>query len=211
MRTFLFAAACAGTALAWLLTGASAVQAAPPTAAPQPVLLRVWVPPNAEVWFNGARTSQRGPYREFVSPPIAAGRDYVYNMRVRWMNGSTPREETRTITVRAGQQVNLVYARPAGLEPYTVVSEPGSTTRFSFYPGEPATETSFYPSYESFYPSGAYGGDGTYVPATPFYLDYEYRGDEGTIQETPSRFYNENNYAPPGGPPGGWGGGVGEG
>jgi uncharacterized protein (TIGR03000 family) len=65
------------------------------------------VPAGAEVWFDGNRTKQTGTQREFVSPPLPAGRTYVYEVRVRWDRDGKPVEETRRVRVWANARVNL--------------------------------------------------------------------------------------------------------
>ena len=74
--------------------------------------INVRVPANAEVWFDGTRTSQTGSQRSFVSPPIQPGRDYVYEIRARWVQAGRPVEETRRIIVRAGDRDNLNFLTP---------------------------------------------------------------------------------------------------
>ena len=51
---------------------------APGSADPEPevpaaaALFRVRVPADAEIWFSGQETTQRGPYRLFVTPQMEA-------------------------------------------------------------------------------------------------------------------------------------------
>ena len=58
--------------------------------APEPVvprsaaLVRLGVPANAEVFFSGEKTQQRGESRSFVTPPLESGKKYVYHIKVRW-------------------------------------------------------------------------------------------------------------------------------
>jgi uncharacterized protein (TIGR03000 family) len=65
---------------------------------------RIWltVPADAQVWIGGDPTKQTGEYRHFVSPPLASGRSYTYDVRVRWMKDGKPVEEERRVSVRAG-------------------------------------------------------------------------------------------------------------
>jgi uncharacterized protein (TIGR03000 family) len=86
--------------------------------APQPAyripegaaLIQMEVPANAEVWFSGDETAQRGEFRSFVTPPLEAGRNYVYRVRVRWtdQNGETV-ERTQRVPVRPGDRLNLRF------------------------------------------------------------------------------------------------------
>jgi uncharacterized protein (TIGR03000 family) len=77
------------------------------------------VPAGAEVWFEGQKTRQTGAVRQFVSPPLPAGRDFVYEVRVRWEKDGKPVEETRRFRVYANAEVNLDLERAAaaGLSP----------------------------------------------------------------------------------------------
>jgi uncharacterized protein (TIGR03000 family) len=62
------------------------------------------VPPDAEVWFDGDKTSQTGPARAFVSPPLTPGQTYTYHVRARWVQNGKPEDQTRELHVQANQQ-----------------------------------------------------------------------------------------------------------
>jgi uncharacterized protein (TIGR03000 family) len=71
--------------------------------------------PNAELWFNDTPMRQRGEWRSFETPTLTLGRDYTYDARVRWtdpVSGAT-KEETRKITVHAGERLTVDFTRPA--------------------------------------------------------------------------------------------------
>ena len=51
------------------------------------------------------RSSQTGPYRQFVTPPLTAGKEYVYQVRVVWQAGAKEVAESRDITVRTGDRL----------------------------------------------------------------------------------------------------------
>jgi len=65
--------------------------------------IRIRIPANAEVWIGGEPTTQRGMMREFVSPPLATGKDFVYTVRARWMTDSGPEDQTREVHVQANE------------------------------------------------------------------------------------------------------------
>ncbi len=67
----------------------------------------IWirVPENAEIWVNGVKTKQSGESRYFFSPPLAAGKKYNYQMRVRWTKDGKPVEETQDLLVQAGATI----------------------------------------------------------------------------------------------------------
>jgi uncharacterized protein (TIGR03000 family) len=75
-----------------------------------PVRLEVRVQPDAELWIEGAKTVQTGPVRLFISPPIQPGRNYTYEMKVKWMDNGQERTRTETIKVEPGRlvRVNLI-------------------------------------------------------------------------------------------------------
>jgi uncharacterized protein (TIGR03000 family) len=72
------------------------------------------VPANAEVWFDGDKTSQTGPTREFVSPPLTPGQTYTYVVRARWTENGRPVDQTRELHVRANQQTIENFPAGAG-------------------------------------------------------------------------------------------------
>jgi uncharacterized protein (TIGR03000 family) len=74
--------------------------------------LRVIVPPNAVVWVAGERTTLTGPARDFLTPPLTPGRDYVYRVRARWMTESGPTEEMREVRIRANQTSEVDFTAP---------------------------------------------------------------------------------------------------
>jgi uncharacterized protein (TIGR03000 family) len=71
------------------------------------VQIDVVVPPAAEIWFNGVKTSQSGAYRQFVSPALTPGQDYHYNLEARWVEGGRTVTRTRTVTIHAGDHLSL--------------------------------------------------------------------------------------------------------
>jgi uncharacterized protein (TIGR03000 family) len=70
---------------------------------------RIWlhVPTDAEVWFEGAKTKQAGTLRYFFSPPLAAGKNYAYQVQVRWQKDGKPVERKRRIGVHAGDALQV--------------------------------------------------------------------------------------------------------
>jgi uncharacterized protein (TIGR03000 family) len=71
----------------------------------------VRVPANAEVIFEGAKTTQRGSSRRFVSPPLTPGGNYSYDIEARWMENGRQVSRTRHVPVRAGQVVRVDFLR----------------------------------------------------------------------------------------------------
>jgi uncharacterized protein (TIGR03000 family) len=69
----------------------------------------VEVPANAEVYLEGVKTRQTGTSRVFVSPPLTPGQQYVYEVRARWTENGQPVEQTRSLTVSAGQRITVRF------------------------------------------------------------------------------------------------------
>jgi uncharacterized protein (TIGR03000 family) len=82
------------------------------------VLINVRVPPNAEVWFDDQKTSQTGPTRSFITPPLNPDHDFVYHIRARWTENGRQVEKTRRIDVHAGDRlfVNFMGRRQEGMQ-----------------------------------------------------------------------------------------------
>jgi uncharacterized protein (TIGR03000 family) len=68
--------------------------------AAQAVSIRVFVPADARVEFDGPKTSSTGESRLYTSPPVPTGREYHYRLKV-LAEGKTV---TRDITVRPGAE-----------------------------------------------------------------------------------------------------------
>jgi uncharacterized protein (TIGR03000 family) len=69
--------------------------------------IRMHVPSDARVWFDGDATSQTGADRTFASPSLAPGREYVYHIRVQWDEKGQAVERNHDVTVHAGDRINL--------------------------------------------------------------------------------------------------------
>jgi uncharacterized protein (TIGR03000 family) len=72
-------------------------------------VINVKVAPEAEIAFDNFKTTQTGADRQFMTPPLEPNRDFTYELHVR-ANGA---EQTRKITVHAGQQLRLDLTQPA--------------------------------------------------------------------------------------------------
>jgi|GEM_PF-5309175 len=113
---------------ALLVTGkpAAADQSQPGPRAPgQVVHFAVMVPADAEVWFDGAKTTQAGPDREFISPPLRPGHSYSYDVRARWKDGGREVDRTRRVTFYAGDHLELDFM-PDRVQAQYSDSDPGS-------------------------------------------------------------------------------------
>jgi uncharacterized protein (TIGR03000 family) len=78
-----------------------------------PARVGVFVPADAQVWFDGHETSQPRRWREFISPPLLSGSDYHYEVRASW-KGEDGRvvDEKRSVAVHANGWVSVDFTRP---------------------------------------------------------------------------------------------------
>jgi uncharacterized protein (TIGR03000 family) len=112
----------------WLFTTAAAVLAAAPAAADAPATVTVTVPVGATLTIDGQRTEQMTAVRQFISPPLAAGRTYTYNLQATytWEGATVSRQ--RKIEVSAGSSVAVDMASaPAVAAPPAPGTKPRST------------------------------------------------------------------------------------
>src|SRR5207237_10503402 len=78
------------------------------------VHLQLLVPENAEVYFDGAKTSQTGKRREFTSPPLSPGNRYTYRVSVRYTGPDGKQvNDTRDIYIRPNDWFTIDFTRPA--------------------------------------------------------------------------------------------------
>src|SRR5262245_10476621 len=82
---------------------------------PAPAYLEVKLPANAELLVDGYRTRSRGPVRTLVTPPLARGDAYAYELTARWQDEGKSAERKRTATVRAGETTKVDFG--AGEKP----------------------------------------------------------------------------------------------
>lgn len=79
---------------------------------PTAALFRIHVPEDAEVFFSGDRTAQRGSERLFVSPPLEQGQSATYEVRARWQKDGKEMGETRRVIVHPGDRVTVDFLEP---------------------------------------------------------------------------------------------------
>jgi len=66
--------------------------------------IEVKVPANAQVWFDDAKTAQKGTDRYFSTPALPRGKSYVYEVRATWTDGEGRSvEQTKQVTVEPGK------------------------------------------------------------------------------------------------------------
>jgi uncharacterized protein (TIGR03000 family) len=78
----------------------------------EPATIEVLTPVNAEIWFDGHKTSQTGARRLFATPVLDKDQGYHYEVRVRrWIDGK-PIEESRIVSIRSGERITLAFPGP---------------------------------------------------------------------------------------------------
>jgi uncharacterized protein (TIGR03000 family) len=76
---------------------------------PAPAVIRVHLPADAVLWFEDRPTTTTGPVRLFVSPPLAAGQEYSYELRVTWSAGGKEIRRTQRVRIRAGDRATVDF------------------------------------------------------------------------------------------------------
>jgi uncharacterized protein (TIGR03000 family) len=90
--------------------------AVPVLTAPPPdnlARVRVVVPADAKVSFDGKATRQTGTVRHYESPALTPGHDYSYEIKATWSENGKEVTRTRKVDVRANSRVT-VNLTPAG-------------------------------------------------------------------------------------------------
>jgi uncharacterized protein (TIGR03000 family) len=95
-------------------TYSSIYPVSPPLAVAEAYTAKVEVraPAEAEIWFEGQKTSQCGTDRMFSSPTLESGQEYFYDVRACWSADGKAVDQTRKVRVRAGERVRVDFLRP---------------------------------------------------------------------------------------------------
>jgi uncharacterized protein (TIGR03000 family) len=81
----------------------------PPPEGSSRASIEIRVPADADLWFDGYKSSQMGPVRKFSTPPLKAGQNYAYDIRARWTVNGAPAEQTRTVVVQPGERARVEF------------------------------------------------------------------------------------------------------
>jgi uncharacterized protein (TIGR03000 family) len=66
------------------------------------------LPEDADIWFEGVDLGRKNvPLREFVSPELVPGKNYVYDVRVNWVEDGHRAEQDLKVRVHAGDLLCL--------------------------------------------------------------------------------------------------------
>jgi uncharacterized protein (TIGR03000 family) len=74
--------------------------------------IRVILPPDAQLWFEGKLTTKRGEERDFYSPKLVPGKTYLYKIRARWRLGRRMVEQSGEFKVRANETTTVRFPLP---------------------------------------------------------------------------------------------------
>ena len=72
-------------------------------------MLTVWVPYDAKVTVNGLETKSTGSRRQFVSYGLKPGLSYKYVVKAEVVRNGQTVEDTRTVTLTAGQITAVAF------------------------------------------------------------------------------------------------------
>ncbi len=71
--------------------------------------IRVLVPANAKVWFNGSDTAVEGDQRVFTTPELQPGKSYKYEVKAQWNVNGKVVTRTKEATFHPGDGVTVNF------------------------------------------------------------------------------------------------------
>jgi uncharacterized protein (TIGR03000 family) len=77
----------------------------------------VRVPPDAQIWVENQATKLTGGVRNFVSPRLTPGREYIYDIRAVWQQDGHAVEQARQVAVHAGAKITVDFTQPTAVQP----------------------------------------------------------------------------------------------
>jgi uncharacterized protein (TIGR03000 family) len=79
---------------------------------PEPTAhITIKVPEGAEIWFDDTKMTETGPVRQFYTPPLERGREYSYQVRLRWQQEGRPLTQTHEVVVTAGTHITVDFTK----------------------------------------------------------------------------------------------------
>jgi uncharacterized protein (TIGR03000 family) len=82
----------------------------PMSAPPGAAVIIVKLPTEAELWFDGSKTSQGGSYRCFITPPLPeSSRPYSYTVRAHWRLRDVELTRTEEVLIQPGGQYTINF------------------------------------------------------------------------------------------------------
>ena len=89
-----------------------ASQSSSPTGQSMQAGIRILVPADAEVFFSGEPTTQKGTERLFTTPALQAGKKFHYDVLARWKENGKTVERKRRVDVSGGTTVRVDLRTP---------------------------------------------------------------------------------------------------
>lgn len=68
--------------------------------------------PTAEVFVGGVKTTQTGTDRTFSSPDLEDGKEFLYEVTVRWIDQGVTHEKKKNVIITSGQVIALDFTAP---------------------------------------------------------------------------------------------------
>jgi uncharacterized protein (TIGR03000 family) len=85
------------------------------------VLLTIIVPADAKLYIENQPTQLTGTRREFVSPRLEAGKDYIYTLKAEVESDGKRVTGTEELPVKAGDHKTIEFG-PSALNPEVLVA-----------------------------------------------------------------------------------------
>jgi uncharacterized protein (TIGR03000 family) len=74
--------------------------------------IEVRLPQDAELRFDGTRSTQTGAVRTFVTPPLDPATTYAYDIRANWLENGREVNRTRHVEFRVGDRMVVDFMAP---------------------------------------------------------------------------------------------------
>jgi uncharacterized protein (TIGR03000 family) len=103
----------AALALTLAVCAVPLVVSSQPPAGDAPVKIKVRLPADALLTVDGQLTRQTGPEREFISPPLPAGRKFSYLFEATWSEGGKKKTAREKLAVQAGGEYSIDFLKAA--------------------------------------------------------------------------------------------------
>src|SRR5207253_1314081 len=75
----------------------------------KPAKIKVIVPANAQIAFDGYKTEQTGEVRLFESPPLPGGQKFKYTVKASWKAAGKDVVQQRELLVQAGVETSVDF------------------------------------------------------------------------------------------------------
>jgi uncharacterized protein (TIGR03000 family) len=96
------------------VTTANSAPEKPAAVAGDRAKITVKLPPGATLYIDERRNDQSGNVREFTTPPLPAGKEFAYTMKVEIVRAGLPETVTEKVPVRGGDSLTRDFASAFG-------------------------------------------------------------------------------------------------